>query len=124
MKRGIAAVCDPPVPTPQDMQPPNKEPLIRKPVQLLVAGMGTGVVSALANQPIDTAKSRIQADGGKKTSGRYTGTLDCLKKMYLQEGGVLSWYAGCGPRTLRLMIGQGIIFSCQETISKALHSVF
>ncbi|CAD7945146.1 unnamed protein product [Amoebophrya sp. A120] len=100
-----------------------------KPTQLLLAGMATGVVSALANQPIDTAKSRIQASmgGGQgknlSTTKQYTGTVDCLRKMALQEG-FLSWYAGCGPRTMRLMIGQGIIFSCQETISEFLHANF
>jgi len=90
-------------------------------LQLLLAGMSTGIVSSLANQPIDTAKSRIQAAAkGDKT---YNGTLDCLKKMY-QQGGIRAWYAGCGPRVMRLTIGQGIIFSCQEGFSDALHKAF
>ncbi|CAD7950914.1 unnamed protein product [Amoebophrya sp. A25] len=100
----------------------GKTPMISKPIQLLLAGMGTGVVSSLANQPIDTAKSRLQAVEVSKGE-KYAGTIDCLRKMYQKEG-FLSWYAGCGPRTLRLMIGQGIIFSCQETISSMLHERF
>merc|ERR1719265_2639904 len=90
-------------------------------LQLLLAGMTTGIVSSLVNQPIDTAKSRIQA--AAKGEKAYSGTLDCLRKMY-QDGGFKAWYAGCGPRVLRLTIGQGIIFGCQEMISDSLHQVF
>lgn len=90
-------------------------------LQLLTAGMVTGVVSSLVNQPIDTAKSRIQA--AAKGEKAYSGTFDCLKKMY-QNGGIKAWYAGCGPRVLRLTIGQGIIFGCQEMISDSLHQMF
>lgn len=87
--------------------------------QMMLAGMSTGVVSSLANQPIDTAKSRIQA--AAKGEQAYSGTLDCLRKMY-RDGGVRAWYAGCGPRVMRLTIGQGIIFSCQEGLSDFLHA--
>lgn len=90
-------------------------------LQLLLAGMSTGIVSSLVNQPIDTAKSRIQA--AAKGEKAYSGTIDCLAKMY-QQGGIRAWYAGCGPRVMRLTIGQGIIFSCQEGFSDFLHTTF
>ena len=85
---------------------------------LLSAGMSTGVISAMANQPIDTAKSLIQAD-----PNRFQGTWGTLKKVF-QSQGVKGWYAGSGPRVARLTIGQGIIFSCQESISDHLHGRF
>jgi solute carrier family 25 citrate transporter 1 len=96
------------------------------PLQLLLAGMTTGALSAVANQPIDTAKSVIQSSV-KQGSGddgvpRSTGTLDCLRKLYA-KGGINAWYAGSTPRVLRLTIGQGVIFSCQDQISSLLHNI-
>lgn len=89
-------------------------------LQSLAAGMVTGTISAMVNQPIDMAKSRIQAQvkGGENM---YSSSVNCLVKT-LKEEGLASWYRGAAPRVLRLTIGQGIIFSAQEHISDALHS--
>lgn len=88
------------------------------PLESLAAGMATGTISSLVNQPVDMAKSRCQAQerGG---TGKYRGSVHCLMTT-LREEGIYSWYRGCTPRVLRLTIGQGIIFSSQEHISLAL----
>uniref|UniRef100_A0A7S1A4G0 Uncharacterized protein n=1 Tax=Noctiluca scintillans TaxID=2966 RepID=A0A7S1A4G0_NOCSC len=90
------------------------------PLESLAAGMATGTISSLVNQPIDMAKSRCQA---QDTTGRYRGSIHCLTTT-LKEEGIYSWYRGCSPRVLRLTIGQGIIFSSQEHISLALKRFF
>jgi len=89
------------------------------PLQSLAAGMATGTISSLMNQPIDMAKSRIQAQEKGGAGNKYTGSIQCLR-LSLREEGIISWYRGCAPRVLRLTIGQGIIFSSQEQISRAL----
>lgn len=91
------------------------------PLQSLAAGMATGTISSLCNQPIDMAKSRMQAQT-KGGDAKYTGTINCLMTT-LKEEGIVSWYRGAAPRVLRLTIGQGIIFSAQEHISNGLQSV-
>jgi len=91
------------------------------PIESLVAGMATGTISSLLNQPLDMAKSRLQAQD-KGAVQKYTGTLQTLM-MTAKEEGVMSWYRGCVPRVARLTIGQGIIFSVQEHIAEALRSV-
>lgn len=86
-------------------------------VQKLLAGMSTGTVSSLLNQPIDMAKTRIQAETVKNgDQARYKGTFDCLRSV-LREEGISGWYRGCFPRVMRLTIGQGIIFSSQEQLA-------
>jgi len=86
-------------------------------MQSLAAGMVTGTISALINQPIDTAKSKMQAQ--TKGDNKYTSTINCLTTC-LKEDGIKSWYRGAAPRVLRLTIGQGIIFSAQEHIANGL----
>jgi len=90
------------------------------PLESLVAGMMTGTIAALLNQPLDTAKSRIQAqDIGSVL--KYSGLFQCLTKVVRDEG-PLALYAGSTPRILRVTIGTGIIFSVQEQISRGLRS--
>jgi solute carrier family 25 citrate transporter 1 len=91
-------------------------------VQSLVAGMATGTISSLLNQPIDMAKSRMQAQD-KGSPPKYSSTINCLTTCWREEG-FGSWYRGAGPRVMRLTIGQGIIFSAQEHISNALQGIF
>lgn len=94
-------------------------------MQSLAAGMVTGTVSSLINQPIDTAKSRLQAQekgAGAGAPNKYTGTMQTLM-LSAKEEGLASWYRGAGPRVLRLTIGQGIIFASQEHISRALSNI-
>lgn len=88
------------------------------PYQLLGAGCLTGTVSSLVNQPIDTAKSRLQAQD-RGVMLRYSGTVNCISTMVREEG-VASLYRGSLPRVARLTIGQGIIFSCYDTIREAI----
>lgn len=94
------------------------------PFQSLAAGCATGTISSLLNQPIDTAKSRIQSQG-KAVEGvapKYNGLISTLVTTFKEEG-IMSWYRGSAPRVLRLTIGQGIIFSVQEHISQAVKSM-
>ena len=46
----------------------------------IVAGSFAGVVQVLSGQPFDLVKVRLQ------TSSSYNGTIDCVKKIYQNEG--------------------------------------
>eukprot|EP00746_Dinoflagellata_sp_MGD_P034214 gnl/MRDRNA2_/MRDRNA2_181683_c0_seq1.p1 gnl/MRDRNA2_/MRDRNA2_181683_c0~~gnl/MRDRNA2_/MRDRNA2_181683_c0_seq1.p1 ORF type:complete len:295 (+),score=59.05 gnl/MRDRNA2_/MRDRNA2_181683_c0_seq1:54-938(+) len=91
------------------------------PFQSLAAGCATGTISSLLNQPIDTAKSRIQSQGKavEGTKLKYNGLVSTLM-VTAKEEGLMSWYRGSAPRVMRLTIGQGVIFSVQEHISQVL----
>jgi len=88
------------------------------PYQLLAAGCATGTISSLVNQPIDTAKSRLQAQD-KGSIPRYKGLVNCIATMSREEG-PLALYRGSLPRVARLTIGQGIIFASYDTIRELL----
>ena len=91
-------------------------------IQQLAAGMATGTISAMLNQPIDTAKSRIQAQS-KTSRLPYTGLVNCLRRLAVEEG-VASWYRGSFPRVARLTIGQGIIFCIYDQIFAVMKKSF
>uniref|UniRef100_A0A0G4GDC5 Mitochondrial carrier protein n=1 Tax=Chromera velia CCMP2878 TaxID=1169474 RepID=A0A0G4GDC5_9ALVE len=98
-------------------------------LQQLAAGMMTGTISSLINQPIDTAKSRIQAQARNASSSSsstvqpYKGTLDCIVRVVREEG-AFALYRGSVPRVMRLTMGQGIIFCVYDQISAALQKIF
>jgi len=87
--------------------------------QQIIAGGATGIASTLLNNPIDVAKSRLQAqDKGVKT---YTGTIDCLVKTVKQDG-FTALYRGTVPRMLKVSAGQAITFFTYDRISDLLYS--
>jgi solute carrier family 25 (adenine nucleotide translocator) protein 4/5/6/31 len=53
--------------------------------KFLVAQIVTGV-SGLASYPLDTVRRRLMMQSGRKDV-MYTGTLDCFRKIYQNEGG-------------------------------------
>ena len=56
-----------------------------------------GVIANLASQPIDTAKTVVQAD---VTGVTYRSMLQALPLLW-RDGGVLRFYNGMLPRTIR-----------------------
>jgi solute carrier family 25 (mitochondrial citrate transporter), member 1 len=84
-------------------------------IQALIGGMFSGTISTLCNNPIDMIKTRLQGSDSYK----YSSTLDCINKVIKHEG-FLSLYKGIGPRLLRVIPGQGIIFASYEKISNFL----
>ncbi|GMG55689.1 unnamed protein product [Ambrosiozyma monospora] len=60
--------------------------------------------------PIDTVKTRMQSLEAKKL---YTGTFDCFKKIWKNEG-LLAFWKGATPRLGRLILSGGIVFTIYE----------
>jgi len=80
------------------------------PYQQFIIGVMSSSISPLLNTPIDVVKTRIQ-----NKSRRYDGMIDCLRRVYQNEGIVALW-KGCFPRIFRLAPGQGITFMTYEYI--------
>ena len=69
----------------------------------LLAGSCAGVVSVIANNPIDVIKTRLQ--GGE--SHRYKGVIHCGKAI-MAEQGAWGFYSGVGPRMVRVILEVGL----------------
>lgn len=80
-------------------------------VSFLAGGTG-GAISVCLNNPIDVAKSKIQA-------GLYTSMTKCLKET-VAEGGVMSLTAGLSARVPRLFLSQAIQFSLVDYFRQIL----
>ena len=114
-----------------------------QPWQQLIAGAGTGVCSTLLNNPIDVAKSRLQAqDTAKGVTPKYTGTVQCLATTVREGGsalltsyrltaeptpcatdGFMALYRGTIPRMLKVSAGQALTFFTYDHVSSFLYSV-
>jgi len=78
------------------------------------AGAVAGVVSVLVTMPQDVIKSRMQGEEAKKL---YSGTLDCAKKLYAQDG-IAFFYAGTWPRMIRVSLDVAITFAVFPLLSR------
>jgi len=71
----------------------------------LIGGMTSGVIEAVILTPLDVTKTRLQLDN----SGRYSGMLDCSKKLVAAEG-FTSLYKGFVPWTMHVVLKNGSRF--------------
>ena len=60
------------------------------PTLMLISGCAASV-GELCTIPFDTAKVRLQLQGGSTTQLQYTGLIDCLRKMVNHEGITAPW---------------------------------
>jgi len=59
------------------------------------------VAAGIASYPLDTVRRRLMMTSGKTGADRmYTGTMDCFKKIYADEGGK-AFFKGCLSNVLR-----------------------
>lgn len=80
-------------------------------VAFLAGGTG-GAVSVCLNNPIDVAKSKIQA-------GKHTSIITCLQEV-MRERGVMGLTAGLSARVPRLFLSQAIQFSLVDQFKRIL----
>jgi solute carrier family 25 citrate transporter 1 len=74
-----------------------------------LAGGTAGAVSAVANNPIDVVKSRIQSGVADR------GILSCIKDL-LREDGIRAFGAGLQARCVRLFLSQAIQFTIVDAL--------
>jgi solute carrier family 25 uncoupling protein 8/9 len=69
--------------------------------QKVIAGLITGAIGISVANPTDVVKIRLQAQGSMKPSERrYTGTLDCYRKIIAADG-VPGLWVGIIPNIMR-----------------------
>lgn len=78
-------------------------------MQSSVIGFVAGALGPLTNNPIDVAKSRMQAQGGS----RYKTMLGCIVTVFREEGGK-ALMRGVSMRIARVAPGMGITFTMVE----------
>ena len=93
--------------------PKNPNPLVN-----LLGGMSAGCFSTLGNNPFDVVKTRMQGAG----ASAYSSTLDCFSQILKKEG-VVGYYKGVGPRLMRVVPGQGVIFMSFEGIQEQVKKI-
>ena len=81
--------------------------------------------------PYQVVKSRLQQREalplpeqiarGRKTKAKYTGTIDCLRKIYVNEG-LIGYFKGAVPNILRVAPSAALTLVIYEEALKAITS--
>ncbi|KAG2392832.1 hypothetical protein C9374_011557 [Naegleria lovaniensis] len=86
-----------------------------------VAGGSAATVMWICCFPADTVKNRIMSQPDvPKAELKYKGLLDCVKKIYFEEGGLKGFYRGFVPCLLRSFPTNGASFLAWELAMKWL----
>lgn len=84
-----------------------------------VFGATAGAASVFGNTPLDVVKTRLQGLEAHK----YTGTIDCIKKIWKNEG-IMAFYKGTVPRLGRVCADVAITFVIYEQVVKFLNRLW
>lgn len=85
-----------------------------RPWQHAASGFGANIIVAVLNSPPDVVKTRLQ-----DAKSPYTGTIDCIRKIWKQEG-LKSFFRGSTMRAVRIAPGGAVQFSVSEAVLKWL----
>jgi solute carrier family 25 (adenine nucleotide translocator) protein 4/5/6/31 len=66
------------------------------------------LTSGIATYPLDTVRRRLMMQSGRKDV-LYSGTLDCFRKMYRNEGGIRSFFKGFSVSLLQALGGSLVL---------------
>ena len=81
-------------------------------------GFAVETVAGVVAYPIDTIRRRMMMQSGIKGSDRmYYGSIDCMKKIYVQEGGISPFYKGCFSNIIR-GLGGAIVLVLYDEMKK------
>lgn len=90
-------------------------------LQLVSCSAGAGALASWLTSPLDMAKLRLQVQRGRKSRAatnirtiQYTGMIDCLHSVYINEGGVRGLFRGAGARVLHVVPATAVTMSCYE----------
>lgn len=93
------------------------EPGVTAVLVSLASGAAAGMVSVLANQPVDVVKSNMQG----LHAARYRGAVHCAV-VTVQEDGLRGLYKGLLPRLARVAVEVSLTFTLFEVMSAAVDS--
>lgn len=83
-----------------------------------VIGQFCVVSAGLICYPWDTVRRRMMMQSGREDV-LYKNTLDCWKKIYLEESGIKGYFKGAGSNVLRGM-GSALVLAFYSEITKHL----
>ena len=81
-----------------------------------LAGAFCGAVGVALNNPIDVAKSRLQASVQQLGRGAPRPTMVGTLQQLVREEGVLAMYKGVVPRMTKIAVGQAIVFGVYDRV--------
>lgn len=80
-------------------------------------GFAVETAAGIIAYPIDTIRRRMMMQSGAGSEKLYNGSIDCMRKIYANEGGVPSFYKGCLSNILRGM-GGAIVLVMYDQMKK------
>jgi hypothetical protein len=85
--------------------------------QVLCGGFA-GTMAVSFTYPTDLIRRRLQLQGFDDAVPKYNGIIDCVKKIYKNEGGIPALYRGLGACYIKIFPAIAIQFCVMEILSK------
>jgi len=79
-----------------------------------IVGFTVETLAGIIAYPIDTVRRRMMMQSGTGADRMYSGSIDCAKKIFVNEGGIQPFYKGCFSNILRGLGGAIVLVMYDE----------